>query len=43
MLGLVLVGEGDTKGALAEFQTYLKLDPEGKNASTAKAALASLK
>jgi tetratricopeptide (TPR) repeat protein len=43
MLGLVLVGEGDTKGALAEFQTYLKLDPEGKNASTAKAALATLK
>ena len=43
MLGLVMVGEGDTKGALAEFQTYLKLDPEGKNAATAKAALATLK
>jgi tetratricopeptide (TPR) repeat protein len=43
MLGLVLVGEGDTKGALAAFETYLKLDPNGKNASTAKAALATLK
>jgi tetratricopeptide (TPR) repeat protein len=43
VLGLVLVGEGDTKGALAAFQTYLKLAPNGKDAATAKAALDTLK
>jgi tetratricopeptide (TPR) repeat protein len=43
LLGLVLIGEGDTKGALAAFQTYLKLAPNGKDAATAKAALDTLK
>jgi lipoprotein NlpI len=43
MLGLVLVGEGNNKAAITAFQTYLKLDPQGKNASIAKAALDSLK
>lgn len=41
-LGMALVNEGDLKGAATEFQTYLKLAPEGQNAATAKSLLDQL-
>ena len=42
-LGMALVNGGDTKGAKPEFETYLKLAPNGANATTAKAVLDSIK
>jgi tetratricopeptide (TPR) repeat protein len=41
-LGMALVNEGNLAGAAAEFNTYLKLAPEGPNAATAKALVAQL-
>jgi len=41
-LGMALVNEGDLKGAGAEFETYLKLAPNGPNAAQAKAIAAQL-
>jgi tetratricopeptide (TPR) repeat protein len=42
-LGMALVNEGNLAGATTEFETYLKLAPEGPNAATAKGILGSLK
>ena len=42
-LGMALVNEGNLAGAATEFETYLKLAPEGPNAATAKALVAQLK
>jgi tetratricopeptide (TPR) repeat protein len=42
-LGMALVNEGNLAGAATEFETYLKLAPEGPNAATAKGILGSLK
>ncbi len=41
-LAMALVNEGNLAGAAAEFNTYLKLAPEGSNAATAKALVAQL-
>ncbi|MGB7218593.1 MAG: tetratricopeptide repeat protein, partial [Vicinamibacterales bacterium] len=41
-LGMALVNENNLKGAAAEFDTYLKLAPNGPNAATAKAIAAQL-
>jgi tetratricopeptide (TPR) repeat protein len=41
-LGMILIGQGDMKGALTELQTYLKLAPSGPNAGMAKGAVAEL-
>ena len=40
--GMALVNEGNLKGAAAEFDTYLKLAPNGPNAATATALRAQL-
>src|SRR5262249_8549064 len=42
-LGMALVNENNLPGALTEFETYLKLAPEGPNAATAKSLVAQLK
>jgi tetratricopeptide (TPR) repeat protein len=42
-LGMALVNEGNLAGAATEFETYLKLAPNGPNAATAKGILGSLK
>jgi len=42
-LGMAMVNEGNLPGATTEFETYLKLAPEGPNAATAKGILGSLK
>jgi tetratricopeptide (TPR) repeat protein len=42
-LGMALVNEGNLPGATSEFETYLKLAPEGPNAATAKGLVAQLK
>jgi tetratricopeptide (TPR) repeat protein len=42
-LGMALVNEGNLPGATTEFETYLKLAPEGPNAATAKGLVAQLK
>jgi len=41
-LGMALVNGGDLKGASTEFNTYLKLAPNGPNAAQAKALVAQL-
>ena len=41
-LGMSLVNEGKLKEAGDEFNTYLKMAPEGPNAATAKALVAQL-
>jgi tetratricopeptide (TPR) repeat protein len=41
-LAMALVNEGNLAGAATEFNTYLKLAPEGPNAATAKALVAQL-
>jgi Flp pilus assembly protein TadD len=43
LLGMAMVNGGDTAGAKPELETYLKLAPNGVNATTAKAFLASIK
>jgi hypothetical protein len=40
---MALVNEGNMAGAATEFETYLKLAPEGPNAATAKSLVAQLK
>jgi hypothetical protein len=40
---MALVNEGNLAGAGAEFETYLKLSPDGPNAATAKSLVAQLK
>ena len=42
-LGMALVNEGNLPAAGAEFETYLKIAPEGPNAATAKGILATIK
>ncbi len=42
-LGMARVNEGNLAGATTEFETYLKLAPEGPNAATAKGLVAQLK
>jgi tetratricopeptide (TPR) repeat protein len=42
-LGMALVNEGNLTGSVTEFETYLKLAPEGPNAATAKSLIAQLK
>jgi tetratricopeptide (TPR) repeat protein len=42
-LGMALVNEGNLPAAGTEFETYLKLAPEGPNAATAKGILATIK
>jgi tetratricopeptide (TPR) repeat protein len=42
-LGMALVNEGKLPEAAAEFETYLKLAPEGPFAATAKSVLAQIK
>lgn len=42
-LGMALVNEGNLTGAVPEFETYLKLAPDGPNAATAKAIVAQFK
>ena len=37
------LNEGNLAGAATEFETYVKLAPEGTNAATAKSLLAQLK
>jgi hypothetical protein len=37
------VNEGNLAGATTEFETYLKLAPDGANAATAKGLVAQLK
>jgi tetratricopeptide (TPR) repeat protein len=41
-LAMSLVNEGNLAGAATEFNTYLKLSPDGPNAATAKALVAQL-
>jgi hypothetical protein len=41
MLGMTLAGENPAK-AVEEFQTYLKLEPAGKNAALAKQFVSAL-
>ncbi len=38
-LGMLLLGDGNEAAAMTEFETYLKLAPQGKNAAIAKAVL----
>jgi hypothetical protein len=40
---MALVNEGNLPAAGAEFETYLKIAPEGPNAATAKGILATIK
>ena len=42
-LGMALVNEGKLPEAAAEFETYVKLAPNGPNAATAKGILGTLK
>jgi Flp pilus assembly protein TadD len=42
-LGMALVNEGNLPGAATEFETYLKLSPNGPNAATAKGILGTIK
>jgi tetratricopeptide (TPR) repeat protein len=42
-LGMALVNEGNLAGAATEFETYLKLAPDGPNSATAKGLVAQLK
>ena len=42
-LGMALVNEGNLAGGATEFETYLKLSPDGPNAATAKSLVAQLK
>jgi Flp pilus assembly protein TadD len=42
-LGMALVNEGNLPGAATEFETYLKLAPNGPNAATAKGILSTIK
>ena len=42
-LGMALVNEGNMAGAATEFETYVRLSPEGPNAATAKSLVAQLK
>ena len=42
-LGMALVNENNLAGAATEFETYLKLAPDGPNAATAKGLVATLK
>jgi tetratricopeptide (TPR) repeat protein len=42
-LGMALVNEGNLPGATTEFETYLKLAPDGPNSATAKGLVAQLK
>ena len=42
-LGMALLNENALQQAVPEFETYLKLAPEGPNAATAKAMVAQLK
>ena len=42
-LGMALVNEGNLAGAATEFETYLKLSPDGPNAATAKSLVSQLK
>ncbi len=42
-LGMALVNENNIPAAVPEFETYLKLAPEGPNAATAKAIVAQFK
>jgi len=42
-LGMAMVNEGNLAGATSEFETYLKLAPDGPNAATAKGLVAQLK
>jgi TolA-binding protein len=42
-LGMALVNEGNLAGAATEFETYLKLAPDGSNAATAKSLVGQLK
>ena len=42
-LGMALVNEGNLTGAATEFETYMKLAPDGPNSATAKALVAQLK
>jgi hypothetical protein len=39
---MALVNEGNLAGAAGEFNTYLKLSPDGPNSATAKALVAQL-
>ena len=41
--GMALVNEGDLKGAVVPFETYLKLAPDGQHAAAAKGILAQIK
>jgi hypothetical protein len=38
-----MVNQGNMAGAATEFETYLKLAPDGPNAATAKSLVAQLK
>jgi hypothetical protein len=40
---MALVNEGNLPGAATEFETYLKLAPDGPNAATAKSLVGQLK
>jgi hypothetical protein len=40
---MALVNEGNLAGAATEFETYLKLAPDGSNAATAKSLVGQLK
>ena len=42
-LGMAMVNEGNLNGAASEFDTYLKLAPNGPNAATAKGILSTIK
>lgn len=42
-LGMAMVNEGNLAGATSEFETYLKLAPDGPNSATAKGLVAQLK
>ena len=43
MLGKVYLNLGKMKEAAGEYETYLKLDPSGKNAAEAKTTFEALK
>jgi hypothetical protein len=40
---MALLNDNKLPDALAEFETYIKLAPEGPNAATAKSMIATLK
>ena len=42
-LGMALLNENSLAQAVPEFETYLKLAPEGPNAAVAKSVLSSIK